>query len=260
MKNQETYVLNKSTLNKPDYPKPYYVEVCSGKYAEIGIFNSIRIRFGKSRSKDYRKVKFLASLLPNYIDPTSKNDYWAEFTIYDMQDFYIYAKVLKELCLLIVYWKYVEYYVNSEICYSDEFWLYINRMSKTIFFPDIEQIAVDTKIKEFNDKWMHERNLYSIVKKLFPQLSIIRHYRANWLENLELDIYIEEPNIGIEYQGIQHYKPLKHWGGEEGFIARRANDIRKKNLCQEHGTKLIEFTYLDQITEDFVKETLSKYL
>lgn len=108
--------------------------------------------------------------------------------------------------------------------------------------------------------YKNEKKLYYAVVKNFANYTITRHYHADWLENLELDIYIEEPNIGIEYQGIQHYKPLKHWGGEEGFITRRANDIRKKNLCQAHGTRLIEFTYLDEITEDFVKETISQYL
>lgn len=226
----------------------------------MGLFYSIRIRFGKSRSKKYRKAKFLTSLLPNYISPTPQNDYWAEFTIYDIHDFYVYAKVLEKLCLLVVYWKNVEYYINSEICYGDEFWSYISRMSKTMFFPNVAQIDVDAKIKEFNDKWVREKKLYYAIVKNFANYTITRHYRADWLENLELDIYIEEPNIGIEYQGIQHYKPLKHWGGEEGFITRRANDIRKKNLCRAHGTRLIEFTYLDEITEDFVKETISRYL
>lgn len=90
--------------------------------------------------------------------------------------------------------------------------------------------------------------------------SIIFHYRPNWLENLELDIYIEDINIGIEYQGIQHYKPMKHWGGEEAFLKRRINDIRKKHLCELHGTALIEFSYMDTITEELVKERLSKYI
>ena len=77
---------------------------------------------------------------------------------------------------------------------------------------------------------------------------------------MEIDIYIPELNLAIEYQGIQHYKPLKHWGGEEGFVTRRANDIRKKKLCQVHGTKLIEFSYLEKITEELVAQKLEPYI
>lgn len=247
-------------MDKPNYPKPRYVEVCSGKYSQMGLFKSIQIRFGKSRSKDYRKVKFLASLLPNYISPTPQNGYWAEFTIYNIQDFYVHSKILEKLCLFIVDWKYVEFYINSEICYGDEFFLYISRMSKMIFLPDVEPIVVDAKIKEFNDKWKHEKELYSIIAQNFNNYTIIRHYRASWLDNLELDIYIEELKTGIEYQGIQHYKPLKHWGGEEGFITRRTNDIKKQKLCEKNNVKLIYFTYQETITPEFVLERLSHYI
>jgi hypothetical protein len=34
--------------------------------------------------------------------------------------------------------------------------------------------------------------------------------------------------IAIEYQGIQHYKAIKHWGGEKGLQKRQADD--KKNM------------------------------
>ena len=94
---------------------------------------------------------------------------------------------------------------------------------------------------------------------LFPEYTVVPHYRAKWLENLELDIYIKNIDLAIEYQGVQHYKPLKHWGGEEGFLKRRVNDIRKKRLCEIHGTSLIYFSYLDEITEGFVKSKLIKY-
>ncbi len=247
-------------LKQPDYPKPNYANACYGQYSQIHSFQIMQIRFGKSRSKNYRKAKYLASLLPNYIAPSVQNDYWIELTIDDSMDLYIYYKVLFELQLLIFDWKYVEYYINSQICYPDEFYVYMNSFSKTLFFPNIEQISVNAKIKEFNDKWKHEKELYSIIIENYSNYTIKRHYRAEWLDNLELDIYIEELNIGIEYQGIQHYKPLKHWGGEEGFITRRSNDIRKKNLCQAHGTKLIEFSYLDEITEELIIKRLEQYL
>lgn len=115
-------------------------------------------------------------------------------------------------------------------------------------------------VKPIGKKWDTETKLFDYVNDILHEHSIIFHYRPNWLENLELDIYIEDINVGIEYQGIQHYKPMKHWGGEEAFLKRRINDIRKKHLCELHGTALIEFSYMDTITEELVKERLSKYI
>jgi len=33
----------------------------------------------------------------------------------------------------------------------------------------------------------------------------LRHYRPDFLQGLELDIFIDELKIGMEYQGIQHF-------------------------------------------------------
>ncbi|RKI90481.1 hypothetical protein D7V94_13720 [Parablautia intestinalis] len=114
--------------------------------------------------------------------------------------------------------------------------------------------------KKIGQQWNSETNLYKIISQIYVNEKIYFHYRPEWLDGLEIDIYIPELNLAIEYQGIQHYKPLKHWGGEEGFVTRRANDIRKKKLCQVHGTKLIEFSYLEKITEELVAQKLEPYI
>ncbi len=84
------------------------------------------------------------------------------------------------------------------------------------------------------------------------------HYKARWLKNLELDIFIYELRIGIEYQGEQHYKPLSHWGGKRGLERHMANDAKKKGLCEKHGVRLVYFTYLDDVTPGSVYERLSQ--
>ena len=62
--------------------------------------------------------------------------------------------------------------------------------------------------------------------------------------NLELDCYIEEFQLGLEYHGIQHYQ-LTPWLGQtkESFKVQQENDLLKKELCEENEVLLIEIPY-----------------
>ncbi len=250
-------VLKKPNLNVPNYPKPSFEEAYSGKYYSLNTFKHLRIRFWKSGSKDYRFAKFLVSQFPQHTTASAKNYYWTELFIDDEMNCYINYKLLLLLSNILLTWKFVEYYIDSEICYNREFLAYVYNLGKILDFPDIIQINPMEKEREFNDKWKNEKKLFSIISNNFNTYTVERHYRDSWLDNLELDIYIPELKIGIEYQGIQHYKPLKHWGGEDGFKTRKANDLRKKKLCDKNGVQLIYFTYQETITPEFVLDRLS---
>lgn len=106
--------------------------------------------------------------------------------------------------------------------------------------------------KKIGEAWTSETILYYIVKKLFPNYIIHRHYKPDFLKGLELDIYIEEANIGIEYQGIQHYKPIKHWGGKEALGELKKRDEQKRKLCETQKVKLVYFDYSEGLSDDFV--------
>lgn len=114
--------------------------------------------------------------------------------------------------------------------------------------------------KKIGEAWISETILYYIVKKLFPEYEIKRHYRPKILEGLELDIYVEDINLGIEYQGIQHYKPIKHWGGEESLKKLKARDKKKRKLCDKNNINLLYFEYTDDLNEDFVKDKIKSIL
>ena len=59
-------------------------------------------------------------------------------------------------------------------------------------------------------------------------MDIIKHHHHYFLRGLELDIYIKDLRVGIEYQGLQHYKPVKHWGGEGALKELKIRDRKKK--------------------------------
>ena len=103
-------------------------------------------------------------------------------------------------------------------------------------------------------KWKSEQSLFTLVKKKYPDA--LFQFRPRWLEPQNLDIYIPSLNVGIEYQGIQHYESIDFFGGEDAFAYRQKLDARKKELCKVNGLKLVAWPYTEAITETNLKKHL----
>lgn len=96
-------------------------------------------------------------------------------------------------------------------------------------------------------RWKNEFCLYNIVKKHYSDA--IYQFRAPWLGQQSLDIFIPSLNVGIEYQGIQHYESIELFGGKEGLQARKINDEKKKMKCQKNNVLLLEWPYSDKVSD-----------
>lgn len=68
-------------------------------------------------------------------------------------------------------------------------------------------------------------------------------------KNLQFDFYLPEYNICIEYDGIQHFKKIERFGGDEGFKRRLFLDSIKTNYCINNNISLIRISYKDDILE-----------
>ena len=66
----------------------------------------------------------------------------------------------------------------------------------------------------------------------------VRHYKTDWLGRQHLDFFIEDKNVAIECQGVQHFKSVEFFGGEEKLKYLQELDKRKERLCAEHGIEL----------------------
>ena len=97
-------------------------------------------------------------------------------------------------------------------------------------------------------KWTNESNLYFMVKKEYPDA--LYQYSDTWLGNQSIDIYIPSLNIGIEYQGIQHFQPVEIFGGVEGFKKTVERDKRKAILCKNNNVILLYWKYDESIRKD----------
>lgn len=77
-----------------------------------------------------------------------------------------------------------------------------------------------------------------------------------WLNGQHLDFYLPDYKLAIECQGLQHFKPVEHFGGESEFLKNIDRDLHKKNLCTKNDIKLLYYT--NENYNDFLGEKLYK--
>jgi len=87
-----------------------------------------------------------------------------------------------------------------------------------------------------------ETRLFNFIKENC-NYNIKRQKKFSWLGSKRIDIFIEELNIGIEYQGKQHFEPVECFGGAFEFEKTKKRDEEKYNECKKHGIKLLYVSY-----------------
>ena len=85
--------------------------------------------------------------------------------------------------------------------------------------------------------------LFEKLKFSFKNSLIKWEQSIEWLGKQRFDIYFPEYNIAIEYNGIQHYEPVKIFGGEEKFLETLERDNLKRQKCLDNNCTLFEVKY-----------------
>lgn len=140
------------------------------------------------------------------------------------------------------------YYVNDKNYYTP--------LNTRISFllRDLENLLrIENGLPKVGEGWISETILYQKIKEKFPNQIVVKHGSPKWLGLQHFDVYFPELNIAIEYQGIQHQKPISFFGGEEAFIKNQERDIRKKNLCKENDCSLF-YVFPDEDMNEFVEK------
>ena len=94
-------------------------------------------------------------------------------------------------------------------------------------------------IPKIGEGWISETELFYMLRDTYSHLLVQQHGRPSWLGRQHLDIYFPILNIGVEYQGIQHYSAVEYFGGEESLSKNIERDQRKRQLCEENDCILI---------------------
>jgi len=85
--------------------------------------------------------------------------------------------------------------------------------------------------------------------KEYLDISKIKYIRQHgfdscrYINRLQFDFYLPENEICIEFDGIQHFKPVKQFGGNEEFKNIKLRDDSKNKWCTENNIKLIRIKY-----------------
>lgn len=78
-------------------------------------------------------------------------------------------------------------------------------------------------------------NLYFIPEYKFPNCKYKSH--------LKFDFYIPSKNLCIEFNGLQHYIPIKFFGGESSFNSMKIRDRIKEDYCKSNNIRLLTIKY-----------------
>lgn len=64
---------------------------------------------------------------------------------------------------------------------------------------------------------------------------------------LKFDFYLMDYNMCIEYDGIQHFRPIEYFGGIESFLKTKENDNIKEEYCNKNNIILKRISYNQKI-------------
>lgn len=92
---------------------------------------------------------------------------------------------------------------------------------------------IENKLSEYNIKFSREHK-FDDCKNILP---------------LRFDFFIESLNLCIEYDGAQHYKPVKHWGGDDEFEIIKKRDVIKNKYCEDNNINLLRLRYDEKYIE-----------
>ena len=128
-------------------------------------------------------------------------------------------------------------------------------MKKSIFmyYYENDNICIECKKKESGSSYERIVLEYLNSKNIEHILEYFVIYKS---QKLFFDFCIPKKNIMIEVDGEQHFKPIKYFGGSEGFRELKKRDFLKNRYCFENNIKLIRIPYFDI---DNFQRYLNKY-
>ena len=97
--------------------------------------------------------------------------------------------------------------------------------------------------EEVIEKILQENNVLYQKEYCFLDLSSEKNVKLRF----DFAIFDKNNNLHhlIEFDGEQHFKPVPHWGGEDGLKHRQENDSKKNDYCKSNNIHLIRIPYWD---------------
>ena len=213
--------------------KKYGLEICSGQ-----IYKNEKTPLECITKEGYRIFKSYLSLIHGYERTTFSYIMNRENYVYNVNNYFLINNINLK-CLEVV-----NYLKNRHgICTIN-----VQCSCGEIYKTNIAEIKSGRTacVNCSNTKSRGERKTAEILKELgikFKAEYKFNDCRAD--KPLPFDFYLPDYNICIEYNGEQHYKPVKYFGGDKIFKIRLQYDKIKKEYCKKNNIKLIIIPYTE---------------
>ena len=111
------------------------------------------------------------------------------------------------------------------------------------------------KIRFYRNEYKREVRLYGIISCGLPDYKVQFRYKHPEIRHptsgrkVEYDVFIEELDAAIEYQGEQHYRPVDRFDGvdpeeaQKSFEHRQKTDQEKREQSKLNNVNLLEIKY-----------------
>ena len=113
----------------------------------------------------------------------------------------------------------------------------------------------ESKGEKFLSKVLKSNNI-----PFTPQFNLVKNPKTNYWLKSDFAILNKENKalLILEYDGEQHFKPVKIFGGEEKLKATQYRDYVKNEYCKENNISFIRFNYKQ--SENDITDLLLKQL
>jgi len=138
------------------------------------------------------------------------------------------------------------------------------------WFSIFDHVRRGSWCPQCSNKNKTQKKLFNIIKDIFPNKKILYNFKGfDWLKTnsghyQELDIYIPDLKLAIEYDGRQHFEPVC-FGGID-IEKAKINLNKTKNLDKIKDIKILQhsedifyfirFNYKEKITEKYIYKKL----
>lgn len=95
--------------------------------------------------------------------------------------------------------------------------------------------------------------------KYIDQYKIDNKKYWNTIIRVDFVIYNNNKQFFIEYNGVQHYMPVKHFGGELRFQNQQKRDSQLRLYCEDFNIPLLEIKY-DVILDNSLASQILKFI
>ena len=100
-----------------------------------------------------------------------------------------------------------------------------------------------------------ERLIENILVDIFIEFEKQKTFDSCKFKNkLRFDFYLPSYNTCIEFDGLQHFKPVSWFGGKKIFELQKIKDEIKNKYCDDNNINLIRFKYDDDL--EFIKKEI----